>query len=136
MAKEKKELADILRIEGVKAKGYGTIPKAAMTDCDISIEAKAVYAYFCSLSGRGEIVFPGRDKILHNLQISKEAYYKGLKELIEAGYLEVKQERFVVAGNKFMRNITRLLLDQKNIRIRPLTILLKHACIAKLCSMD
>ena len=105
MAKEKKELADILRIEGVRAKGYGTIPKAAMIDYDISFTARTVYAYFRSLSGRGEIVFPGRDKILRDIRISKEAYYKALAELIEAGYLEVKQERSIAAGNKFMRNV-------------------------------
>ena len=105
MSKKEGKIEDLLRIEGVKSKGYGTVPKAAMTDRDISIAAKAIYAYFCSLSGRGETVFPGRSKILLDLQISKEAYYKGLNELIDAGYIRVTQEHNSNSGGKFMRNI-------------------------------
>ena len=105
MSTKNKSTEDILRIEGVKSKGYGIVPKAAMTDRDISVAAKAIYAYFCSLSGRGETVFPGRSKILLDLQISKEAYYKGLNELIDAGYIRVTQEHNSTSGGKFMRNI-------------------------------
>ena len=105
MSTKEGKIEDLLRIEGVKSKGYGTVPKAAMTDRDISIAAKAIYAYFCSLSGRGETVFPGRSKILLDLQISKEAYYKGLKELTDAGYIRVTQEHNSSSGGRFMRNI-------------------------------
>ena len=109
MEKEKKELADILRCEGVKAKGYGTVPKALMRDTDIGIFGKSIYAYFCSLSGERDFVFPGLDKILHDLQISKDAYYKGLKELIKNGYIFVHQENSNNQGRGFKRNIYKII---------------------------
>ena len=119
MSTKEGKIEDLLRIEGVKAKGYGTVPKAAMTDRDISIAAKAIYAYFCSLSGRGESVFPGRNKILCDLQISKEAYYKGLNELIDAGYIRVTQEHNSSSGGKFMRNIYTLVARPSKYRMIP-----------------
>lgn len=120
MSKKEGKIEDLLRIEGVKSKGYGTVPKAAMTDRDISIAAKAIYAYFCSLSGRGETVFPGRSKILLDLQISKEAYYKGLNELIDAGYIRVTQEHNSNSGGKFMQNIYTLVARPAKYRKVPI----------------
>ena len=103
MADKIKELQDILRVEGVKAKGYGIIPKAIMIDRDLSVTAKAIYSYFCSLSGRGETVFPGREKILSDLRISKNAYYKGLNELVDNGYIVISMCRD--KNKRFLHNV-------------------------------
>ena len=105
MGTKERKIEDVLRIEGVKSRGYGTVPKAIMRDRDISIFAKAIYSYFCSLSGKGDTVFPGRDKILYDLQISKDAYYKGLKELIHNGYILVHQENSNNQGSGYKRNV-------------------------------
>ena len=64
MAKEKKEIADLIMIEGVDCKGFGVIPKIVTTDTNLSIGAKALYAYLCSYAGNGTTAFPRRDKIL------------------------------------------------------------------------
>lgn len=102
---KEKKTEDILRVEGVKAKGFGVVPKVVMRDRDLSVFAKAIYAYFCSLSGKGNSAFPGRDLILNSLKISKDAYYSGLKELTEQGYIVVEQENAGGRGVGFRRNV-------------------------------
>jgi hypothetical protein len=96
-------LVDILRIEGINAKGFGSIPKIVMKDRRLPIHAKAVYAYFCSYAGAGNQAFPGREIILNDLQISKDFYYKNLKLLKDCDYIRVKRE--MGKGGKFGRNI-------------------------------
>lgn len=65
---------DQLKVEGINFKGFGILPKYVMLDPDLSIEAKTIYAYFCSFAGNGSATFPGRDKILSDLPMSKDAY--------------------------------------------------------------
>lgn len=99
MDKEKKDikpaesLVDILRVEGVNAKGFGTIPKAVMKDRRLSIQAKAIYAYFCSYAGAGNRPFPSRKTITEDLQISMNTYHKHLNKLKALDYIRVKQRK-------------------------------------------
>jgi len=84
---------DLLRVEGILFKGFGHIPKFIMLDTDLTIEAKGIYAYFCSFAGSGNSAFPSRDKILKDLSIGKDRYYKHYNLLILNGYLSAEQER-------------------------------------------
>jgi len=77
---------DQLKVEGINFKGFGILPKYVMLDPDLSIEAKTIYAYFCSFAGNGSATFPGRDKILSDLPMSKDAYYKHFRQLTDQGY--------------------------------------------------
>lgn len=94
---------DILRVQGVKARGFGIIPKIVMLDRQLTIEAKAIYSYFCSYAGAGDTAFPGRDKILKDLGIGKDRYYVHRGLLEKYGYLEVEQ--VMTEKNKFSHNI-------------------------------
>lgn len=76
----------------LKAKGYGTIPKFAMLDDRLPVAAKAIYAYMCSYAGAGNMAYPKRDTILHELSISKDKYYLYFHALIDCGYITAKQE--------------------------------------------
>ena len=67
---------DQLRVEGVNFKGFGILPKYVMLDHDLTLEAKTIYAYFCSFAGNGDTTFPSRSKILSDLPMSKDCYYK------------------------------------------------------------
>ena len=87
------QLTDKLRVEGILFKGFGHIPKFIMLDTDLTIEAKGIYAYFCSFAGSGNSAFPSRDKILKDLSIGKDRYYKHYNLLILNGYLSAEQER-------------------------------------------
>ena len=83
----------ILSIEGVNAKGYGTIPRLAMLDNRLTIEAKGIYAYFCSHTNAGNVSMPNVSDIISDLNISKSRYYKHLKLLIDCGYLSTYQRK-------------------------------------------
>ena len=83
-------------------KGYGLIPKHAMQDSHMSLTAKAIYSYFCALSGNGKTTFPSVTKICSVLNIGKDAYYNNRKQLIEAGYITVKQQH---KGRNFTSNL-------------------------------
>lgn len=89
----KQEIENILEIEGVNAKGYGIISQAAMFDVNIPIQSKAIYAYFVSYTGSGRTIFPKRETILSDLKMSKNAYYKYLKPLLDNGYIRISKAK-------------------------------------------
>ena len=97
------ELCDELRTQGVLCRGYGILPKYPMLDDTLTLEAKGIYALFCSYAGSGSTAFPGWQRIVGLLGVNKDTYYKHLRLLIEQGYLQV--ERMKTPGAKgFQRN--------------------------------
>lgn len=82
-----------LRYRGLKAHGYGSLPRSVMMDESLNIKAKGLYAYLCSYCGGGDTAFPRRDDILFHLGVSEPTYYKMLGQLKDAGYLEVVQRK-------------------------------------------
>lgn len=94
---------DRLKLDGVLCHGYGILPKFAMCDSALPLTAKAIYAYFCSMSGSGDTAFPGRDTIISRLNISKQTYYKNLELLKEQGYISVRRQ--TNALGQFSHNI-------------------------------
>lgn len=98
---------DILKVQGRMTRGYGIIPKMPMQDQRLTIEAKAIYSYFCSYAGAGTTAFPSRDKILYDLQISENRYYKHFNLLKQHGYIEVI--RNIDNKGKFTNNIYTLI---------------------------
>lgn len=98
-------MQDVLKIEGINSKGFGIIPKIVMQDTELSLIAKTIYAYFCSLAGNGTTAFPKRDTILHILNISKDYYYKNFKQLIDQGFIKVER------ANTFPYNNTYILVS-------------------------
>lgn len=108
---------DQLRIEGINFKGFGILPKYVMLDSDLSIESKTIYAYFCSFAGNGNTTFPNRNKILSDLPMSKDSYYKHFHFLTEQGYITVEQTK----GEKavFGRNIYTLISNPKKFEDKP-----------------
>lgn len=109
-------LVDILRIEGINAKGFGSIPKMVMKDRRLSLQAKGLYAYFCAYSGSGNRAFPGRNTILNDLQITKDTYYKHLDTLKQCDYIRISQERTI---GRFKRNIYTLVTNPRNVIAEP-----------------
>ena len=113
------EIQDILRVEGVGAKGGGILPKYLMLDPDLTLEAKCIYTYFASLAGMGTTVFPGRDTIIEYLGINKDTYYKHFKMLIEQNYITTKQEN---SSNGFKKNVYTLISNPKKFQSTSSTI--------------
>lgn len=104
---------DLLRVEGINFKGFGIIPKLIMLDRSLSLEAKAIYAYFASYAGNGTSSFPGRDYMLKQLNVSKNGYYGHYNQLIEAGYIEVTKNKS--KDGSFSNNIYTLVSNPPNI---------------------
>lgn len=109
---------DQLRIEGINFKGFGIIPKYVMIDRDLTIDSKTIYAYFCSFAGNGNSAFPGRDKILIDLPMGKDRYYKHLHSLVEQGYISVEQQKSLTS--KFTNNIYTLISNPKKFEELPI----------------
>lgn len=88
------ELTDILQVEGVKAKGYGIIPKIVMQDPRLTISAKAIYAYMCSFAGAGTTAFPCVEKICKDLGIKDvHTFLRHRNMLVNCGYLKIERKR-------------------------------------------
>lgn len=98
----KEDFRDVLRVEGVNAKGFGIIPKLVMQDSRLTIEAKAIYSYFRSFAGAGTTAFPRVDKICRDLDISEERYRKHFNKLKDCGYIKCEQAK---DGGRFSHNI-------------------------------
>lgn len=96
------EEQDKIKLEGVLSKGYGIIPKLVMIDADLTIEAKAIYAYLASYAGNGESAFPSVKKMCYDLQINEKRFSRHKKALLDKGYIEVTQER---KGGSFASNV-------------------------------
>jgi len=109
------EQSDILRVEGINSKGYGTIPKMVMQDIRLSISAKAIYGYFCTYAGAGRQAFPRVTKIIKDLGISKNAYYKHFGLLKQYGYIKAEQEH---VDGRLSHNIYTLLTEIQCTKIR------------------
>ena len=61
--------------------GYGTVTKATMLDQNLTIEAKAIYAYLCSFAGGKDDAWPSVSRICYDLKISKDRFYKHMNLL-------------------------------------------------------
>lgn len=87
--------------------GFGIISKKVMKDGKLSIESKAIYSYFCSYAGNGSAAFPGEDLICHDLNISRNRFYKYLKQLTKHGYITIRKDK---DKGKFLRNVYNIMI--------------------------
>ena len=81
------EFEDMLCQEGILFRGFGVMSKIAMLDVELSLKSRAILAYLCSYAGGGVTAFPSVKKILKDLDISKDTFYKHTKLLIDTGYV-------------------------------------------------
>ena len=102
---------DLLKVEGVMAKGFGLICKFPMLDTDLSVAAKSIYALLCAYAGNGDTAFPSRDKIVSQLGIGQGKYKDGMKQLREQGYITVVQNG--KGKGKFGNNIYTIVSNPK-----------------------
>ncbi len=84
---------NIRKYKDIKKYGFGVISRAIMMDSSISINAKAQYAYLCSLAGTTNNAFPSLKQILATLKVSVNTYYKAFNELLTKGYIKAIQRR-------------------------------------------
>lgn len=99
---------NILELDGIFKNGYGFIAKSVMQDNQLSLQAKGLYGYLCSYSGRGKDVFPSRKKMCFDLNITNDTLGKYLKELKENNYIQISQSK---NESRFSNNIYKINLN-------------------------
>jgi len=86
--------------------GWGIVPKMIMKEPNISIQAKAIYAYLCSYAGNATQAFPSATLMQYELGITKDTFYKYLDELIKNNYITVS--KMASEKGRFAHNIYNL----------------------------
>ena len=66
--------------------GYGKVFKSIMRNPELTVEARGIYAYFCSIAGADDSCYPSLATVLHDLNITKQRFYKHLNLLIEGRF--------------------------------------------------
>ena len=74
-----------------------------MSDRKLTVEAKAIYAYFAACIGAGDTSFPSVGEISKDLNMSEERLRKHQKKLIGRGYLTIREN--AAATGRYSRNV-------------------------------
>ncbi|MDO5112237.1 MAG: DUF6017 domain-containing protein [Clostridia bacterium] len=107
-----RETPNARKLEGVFAQGYGVVPKRVMLRTDLTPEAKALYAYYCVISGNngGFQPAPKEELILKTVGMSHTRFIKHRKTLTDAGLILFSQARKSVAAGKQLFETSRFLI--------------------------
>ena len=60
----------------MKAASYGIVDFKTMTNTSLSIQARAIYCYLACYANKNNTAFPSRERILSELGLSKNGYYR------------------------------------------------------------
>ena len=85
--------------------GYGMVYQSVMRDRNLSVKAKAVYAYLSCCAGSKNECYPSRRLILNDLCICGDTLDVCIKQLINYGYVEKSQ---VKEKGKFSKNLYKI----------------------------
>lgn len=96
-----KNVESVFEIGDENNLNFGHIPFLIMLDQRLTVEAKAIYSYFCSHSEDGFYTFPSVSEIIKDLKISETRYYKHFALLKKYGYVSVRENKI---GGKFATN--------------------------------
>lgn len=72
----------------IYAEGFGLVASLVMRDKSISSMAKALYAYLMTFSNRSGAAWPSTNRILDEMSLSRNSFYKYRSELRDAGFLD------------------------------------------------
>lgn len=95
-------MSDKVKMQGIMEQGYGISPKLVMRDKDLSIEAKAIYAYMSSFAGNGSSAYPSISLACRDLNVSEKRYRKHRDMLVDKGYITIEQQK---NEGKFNNNV-------------------------------
>lgn len=73
--------------------GFGIIDRDVMRNRNLSIKAKAVYAYLCSLAGNSGTCYPSRKTACYYLRITNDTLGRLLRELESEGAIKTLRKR-------------------------------------------
>ncbi len=88
-----------------RKEGYGVVYQDVMRSKNLSVEAKAIYAYLSSVAGMGQSCYPSVEIMQKELCMSKNRLMKYMGQLIALGVVEKAREK---NGNIYGRNVYRI----------------------------
>lgn len=109
-------------VEGCFLDEYTLIPNIVMRDREISIQAKAIYAYLLGYKGKNEYAYPSMSHITSQLNISQPCLNKYTKELVDKDLIIVQKGK--VYGNQYRNN--RYYFRKVEDKFRPGTVPSRH----------
>ncbi len=77
----------------MKMSSYGIVDFKTVTDTTLSIQARGIYCYFVAYANKQNTAFPSRERILSELGLSKNGYYKHFSRLEKIGILTVSRKK-------------------------------------------
>lgn len=92
--------------------GYGLIAQEVTRNKNISLQARGIYSYLCSIAGSDGIAYPTQDLMIDELGLNKSTFHKYLKEILATGYIKVTQTR---KNGKAYKNVYTITMDKRDI---------------------
>ena len=95
----------------MKAASYGIVDFKTITNKSLSIQARAIYCYLSCYANKNHTAFPCRERILKELGLSKNGYYKHYHQLEDNCIMLI--ERSHCRNNKYHLFFRKLAQTQK-----------------------
>ena len=75
---------------------FGIVNKDVVTDPELSIQAKGVYAVICTYADKNRSCFPSINTIADLCDVHPITIHRKIKELKEKGYIKRNGRRFIL----------------------------------------
>tara|TARA_R110002020_G_scaffold324375_1_gene540074 strand:+ start:1207 stop:1446 length:240 start_codon:yes stop_codon:yes gene_type:complete len=75
---------------------FGIVNKDVVTDPELSIQAKGVYAVICTYADKNRSCFPSINTIADLCDVHPRTIHRKIKELKEKGYIKRNGRRFIL----------------------------------------
>tara|TARA_R100001082_G_scaffold95210_1_gene62337 strand:+ start:45 stop:284 length:240 start_codon:yes stop_codon:yes gene_type:complete len=75
---------------------FGIVNKDVVSDPELSIQAKGVYAVICTYANKNRTCFPSINTIADLCDVHPRTIHRKIKELKEKGYIIRKGRRFIL----------------------------------------
>ena len=95
----------------MKAASYGIVDFKTITNKSLSIQARAIYCYLSCYANKNHTAFPCRERILKELGLSKNGYYKHYHQLEDICIMRFERSHF--RKNKYHLFFRKLAQTQK-----------------------
>ena len=95
----------------MKAASYGIVDFKTITNKSLSIQARAIYCYLSCYANKNHTAFPCRERILKELGLSKNGYYKHYHQLEDNCIMRIERSR--CKNNKYHLFFRKLAHTQK-----------------------
>ena len=95
----------------MKTAAFGIADYKILIETTLSLQARCIYCYLCCYADKKQTAYPSRTRILSELGISKNGYYRHYKQLENSGIIRVERSKCQV--NHYMIKTGRAIARSK-----------------------